>query len=86
MVTKSDILSNISDLFASKQTLQSDSQVMGIPVWVILAGGIGYILWSSQKILSISSKLSEIERDQREELRRENESLRKKISELEDRP
>ena len=55
---------------------------MGIPVWILVATGIGYILWSSHKILSISARLSEMERDKKDELRRENEALRREIEEL----
>ena len=90
MITKSDVFTNISDFFISKPTLHSDSQVMGIPVWVIISSSIGYIWWNiyekreHERILqNLQKRVDELEREQKDDLRREVEMLRNKLKEYE---
>jgi hypothetical protein len=89
----SSALQTIGDIFKSKPEIKSDTLIMGIPAWTVLVGVGVYVYWNKRchdkrderdaqvqkQIQDLISRVSEIERDDKESLRRENAELRQQL-------
>lgn len=65
--------------------------IMGLPAWTLVTSTILFALWTrytinkqTNEITELKAKVSEIERDDKESLRRENAELRIKVNILEE--
>jgi hypothetical protein len=83
----------IKSIFQSKPEIKSDTLIMGIPAWTVLVGVGVYVYWNKRchdkrderdacvekQIQDLILRVSEIERDDKESLRRENAELRQQL-------
>ncbi len=80
----------IASTFQSKVEIRAETPIMGVPVWTLIVGVGAYILWNNQRhaentryIQELRSILSEIKRDEKDTILRENAALKEKLKALE---
>ena len=81
----------IATTFQFKPEIKADTTIMGVPAWTLVTSTILFAIWTKytinkqmNEITELKAKISEIVRDDKESLRRENAELKSKLNVLED--
>ncbi len=80
----------ITSTFQSKVEIRSETPIMGVPLWTLFVGVGAYVLWNNQRhaentrhIQELLAILSEIKRDEKDAILRENAALKEKLKAFE---